>query len=135
MMLKPDVRACIGLYLLLLYVTPVIHIPEHLSSTGTLVITWRHFFFCPKVIGFSVRKLTGKIITDISDWTAALLLNINHYKTTAVVEHLYCTILHSYTNKVLTKVHIYRVLKRSRKMQNPRKASHIKAKRKNVLAD
>lgn len=69
------------------------------------------FFFCPKVIRFSVRKLTGKIITDISDWTAALLLNVNHYKTTAVVEHLYCTLLHSYTNKVLTKVHIYRVLK------------------------
>lgn len=50
------VRLCISLRRL---VTPVMHIPEHLNSTGTLVITWRHSSDCWSLPHSLTNLLTG----------------------------------------------------------------------------
>lgn len=65
--LQPDLATgCASLCRLVfasLDVTPAMHIPEHLSGAGTLVITWRHFH---------QQKFE---LDKSSEWSAVLLLN------------------------------------------------------------
>lgn len=88
MMLQPDVQACVD-------VTPAMHIPDHLNSTGTRVITRKHvldFDLCHTLDAFSVFQKQTFELDKSSHWSAASILNA--YRTLQRLQQLcdICTV-------------------------------------------